>query len=180
VLAKNMVEYDRIFLVDSLSATLTIKIMADHALKMREDGKSSEEIVAAVESLKSKVKVVAALDTLEYLARGGRINKSVATIGNLAGIKPVITINTEGEVAVLGKCLGKNKAASHMLKDLEAIGVDTDYPFYTIYSYGTANLEKFREKLAKANYTVTDCLQIGPVIGAHIGPEAFGVIFVGK
>lgn len=59
---------------------------------------------------KSHVKVIAALDTLEYLARGGRISQTVATIGNLANLKPIITLSEDGKVEMIGKCLGKNKA----------------------------------------------------------------------
>ena len=93
VLAKNMVEYDSIYLIDSLSATYTIKIMADYACTLREKGYTAHEIIQAVENLKSRVKVLAALDTLEYLGRGGRISKTAAAIGDLANIKPIITIN---------------------------------------------------------------------------------------
>lgn len=180
VLAKNMVEYDRIYLIDTLSATYNIKVMADYACRLVEKGMPAKEIVAELEGFKSRVKVVAALDTLEYLARGGRISKSVAALGNLAGIKPVITVNAEGEVAVLGKCLGKNKAVNHMVKTLQETGVDQSFPMYTIYSYGTENCSRFQNKLEKEGYTIAERLQIGPVIGAHIGPEAFGVVFVCK
>ena len=170
VLAKNMIEYDGIYLIDTLSATYNIKIMADHACQLIEKGMAAKDIAAELEAFKYRVKVVAALDTLEYLARGGRINKSVAAIGNLAGIKPVITVNTEGEVAVLGKC--------HIVKVLADMGVDEAYPMYAIYSYGTENCSKFQDRLVKEGYAIADRLQIGPVIGAHIGPEAFGVVFV--
>lgn len=178
VLARNMIDYDGIYLIDTLSATYNIKIMADHARQLIEKGMAAKDIAAELEAFKYRVKVVAALDTLEYLARGGRINKSVAAIGNLAGIKPVITVNTEGEVAVLGKCLGRNKAVSHIVKVLADMGVDEAYPMYAIYSYGTENCSRFQDRLVKEGYAIADRLQIGPVIGAHIGPEAFGVVFV--
>lgn len=178
VLARNMVEYDRIYLIDTLSATYNIKVMADYARQLVQQGQGAVEIVNRIEMFKSKVKVVAALDTLEYLARGGRISKSIAALGNLAGIKPVITLDAQGEVALLGKCLGKNKAVSHMMKVLQETGVDRNFPMYTIYSYGTENCCKFQDRLKKENYPVADRLQIGPVIGAHVGPEAFGVVFV--
>ncbi len=180
VLAKQMVDYERIFLIDSLTATFNIKILADHALDLVAQGKTTEEIVAAVEGMKSKVKVYAALDTLEYLARGGRISKATAAIGQLANIKPIITVSEQGEVSLLGKALGKNKAISQMLQYLDELEIDTRFPAYTLYSYGVENCGHFQEKLTQAGIHVERQMQIGPTIGTHIGPGAFGVVFVSK
>ena len=89
-LAKNMVEYDDIYIIDSQSATFPIKIMADYADKLRQEGKNAKEIVSAVESMKERVHVIAAVDTLEYLCRGGRLNRATAAVGELANLKPII------------------------------------------------------------------------------------------
>lgn len=178
VLAKQMVGYERIFLIDSLSATFNIKIMADYALELAEKKKTAEEIVETIEAMKSNVKVYAALDTLEYLARGGRISKTTAAIGQLANIKPIITVSEQGEVTLLGKALGKNKAISQILQYLGELEIDSRFPVYAIYSYGTKNCEHFQEKLSQAGVSVAKQMQIGPTIGTHVGPGAFGVVFV--
>lgn len=178
MLAKNIVEYDNIYIIDSLAATYPIKIMADHALKLIEKGLSAEDIVKELNALRPRIKLFAGLDTLEYLAKGGRINKSVAAIGELANIKPIITITGEGGVSVLGKCIGKNKAIAQVMKHLREERPDYDFPFYTLYTYGTENCEKFEEKLTENGYQFTDRLQVGATIGTHIGPNAFGVVFV--
>ena len=178
VLAKNMVEYDSIYLIDSLSATYTIKIMADYACTLRDQGHTAHEIIQAVEHLKSRVKVLAALDTLEYLGRGGRISKTAAAIGDLANIKPIITINEAGKVDILGKCLGKNKAIAAILRHLQETGTDSAFPIYPIYSYGTDNCETMQKKLQKEGFQMNEMLQIGSTIGCHIGPGAFGIVFV--
>jgi DegV family protein with EDD domain len=180
VLAKNMADYENIHLIDSCSATYTIKVMADYACSLRDAGASASEIVQKVESLKSRVKVLAALNTLEYLGRGGRISKAAATIGDLANIKPIITISQEGAVEILGKCLGKNKAIGAVLKQLEELGIDPSFPTYSIYAYGTENCAAFEKKLTKEGYSFQERLQIGSTIGTHIGPGAFGIIFVAK
>ena len=117
-LAKNIVDYDHIHLVDSLGATHMIRLMADHAQDLINEGKNAEEIVAALEEMKSKIKVLAVVDTLEYLCKGGRVSKATAAIGEMAKVKPMITV-VEGEVAVIGKSLGKNKAISSLLKAFE-------------------------------------------------------------
>ena len=177
-IAKDIVEYDNIYLIDSLTASCTIRLLADHAIRLVNEVLCAEEIADKIEELKRRVKLLAGLDTLEYLAKGGRLSKSAAAIGELANIKPVITLTEEGTVGVLGKCIGKNKAISQVLKHLEEETLDPDFPIYTIYSYGTENCEKFEEKLSENGYDISDRLQVGATIGAHIGPNAFGIVFV--
>lgn len=178
VLAKDMADYEGIYIIDSLSATYPIKIMADYACGLVKQGLSAPEIVRKVEELRPRIKLFAALDTLEYLSKGGRIPKSIAAIGEMANLKPVITVTEDGKVGVLGKCLGKNKAIAHILKDLSELTIDNEFPVYSIYSYGTSNCEYFEEKLSEHGYIVSERLQIGATIGAHVGPEAFGIVFV--
>lgn len=177
-LAKNMADYDRIYLIDSLSATYPIKILTDYAHKLRQEGKSAAEIVSAVEALKHRVRVVAGVDTLEYLCRGGRLNRTAAAVGEFANLKPIITISQEGKVALIGKCLGRMKALGYLVKYLQEHAPDLDFPIYTLYTYGTDNCEKMEDKLRKEKYPITARLQVGCTIGAHVGPGAFGIIFV--
>lgn len=177
-LARQMADYENIFIIDSLSATFTIKVMADYAFRLRSEGASAREIAKKVEALKSRVRVIAALDTLEYLSRGGRISKAAAAIGDMANIKPIITLTADGKIGILGKCLGKNKAIRFILKQLELLEIDTDFPLYSIYSFGTNNCRHFEEMLSSQGIRRDDRLQIGATIGSHIGPEAFGIIFV--
>lgn len=177
-LARDMADYDSIYLVDSLAASSTIKVMADYACRLRSEGIGAAQIAQKVEALKSRVKVLAALDTLEYLSRGGRISRTAAAIGDMANIKPIITLTEDGKVGILGKCLGKNKAICAIKKQLQEMTIDDSFPVYSIYSYGTDNCAKFEEKLVQEGYHTDARMQIGPTIGSHIGPEAFGIIFV--
>lgn len=179
-LAKSMVDYDNIHIVDSLSATHLIRFLADKACQMRDAGNTAEEIVAAVEELKTRTKVIAAVDTLEYLCRGGRLSKAAAAIGNLANLKPVITVTSEGEVSVMGKCVGKNKSMSFIINAMQDYELDEDYPIYSIYSYGVENCISLEAKLVSTGYTLHSRKQVGATIGCHIGPGAFGVLFVHK
>ncbi|MBQ8598062.1 MAG: DegV family protein [Lachnospiraceae bacterium] len=179
-IAKGMADYENIYIVDSLTATYMIKILADYAYDLSMQGVSAKEIVEKIENLKSKVKVVAALDTLEYLSRGGRISKTAAAIGNMANLKPLITVTEEGLVSMIGKALGKAKASGTLLKHLQGYKINTDFPVYSVYTYGTENCEAFEQKLAAEGYRITSRQQVGPTIGAHIGPGIFGVIFVAE
>ncbi len=180
-LAAQMAEYEEhIFIVDSRAATYNIKIMADYALELVRDGFSAAQIAEKLESFKSRVHVTAMIDTLEYLRRGGRIGKTAAAIGEVARIKPVIIVTPEGEIGVIGKALGKNKAINAILKWIEEHPVDKSFPVYSIYSYGTENSEVFEEKLLKEGIRFNERLQIGATIGTHIGPGAFGLVYVEK
>lgn len=179
-LAKDMVDYDGIHIIDSLAATAMIKFMGNHAAKLVKEGLSAQEIVQKIEAMKGKIKVVAGLDTLEYLCKGGRLSKASATIGELANLKPIITVTEEGKVSVIGKCLGKNKALNFILKYLENNERDMSFPLYTLYSYGTENTEKLEERLTKEGISYDERVQLGSTIGAHIGPGAFAILYVIK
>lgn len=179
-LAKDMSDYDNIYIIDSLAAVCIIRILAERACQLRSEGFAAMDIVAAIEALKSRVKVAAALDTLEYLYRGGRLSKTAATIGELANLKPMITLTEEGKIGILGKSLGKNKAICSLIKHVQNLELDPDYPLYTVYTFGTENCTKFEEKLAEVGIQSTARFQIGPTIGTHVGPEAFGIIYVTK
>lgn len=178
ILAKNMVEYDGIYIVDSLAATFNIMVMADYAAGLAKEGMTAKEIVEKIEELKSHVKVIAGLDTLEYLAKGGRLSKAAASIGEMVRIKPVIELTPEGEVGVVGKCIGKNKAMVAICKQLEGKKLKTGFPVYLIYSYGEENAASLGSRLNNIGILITDTLQIGTAIGTHIGPNAFGLIYV--
>lgn len=178
MLAKSMVDYDEIYIIDSLSATYPIRIMTDYACSLAARGLAAKEIAEKVSALKPRVKLLAVLDTLEYLSKGGRIPKSVATIGEIARIKPVITLTKTGEVGVLAKCIGKNKAMSRIMQEFSSLKVDPAFPCTTIFSYGTENCEQFEQKLSENGYSITERMQIGAAIGSHIGPRAYGIVFV--
>lgn len=179
-LAKSIVDYDKIYIIDSLTATMCIKMMADYARKLADENKSAKEIVDEIEKFKSRVKCIATIDTLEYLYKGGRLSKTAATVGEAVNIKPIITLTEEGEVGILKKCIGKKQAVVQMKKMLAEYSFDKQFPVYSIYTYGTENCEKLEERLKKEGYEFNERFQIGATIGTHVGPEAFGVIFVAE
>lgn len=178
-LAKNIVGYEGIHLVDTLGATHMIRLMADYAQELIEEGKTVEEILTAVEEMKGRIQVLAVVDTLEYLCKGGRVSKTVATIGEMARVKPMITVS-EGEVKVIGKSLGKNKAMANLFKALGECEVDERFPVYSVCTAGKENPELFEAKLKAEGYDFKERLQLGATIGTHVGPGVYGLIFVRK
>ena len=180
MLAKDIVDYDGIYVINSNTATHGIRFLLDYAKKLVSEEKSAIEIVDALEAVKGKVKIIAGLDTLEYLQKGGRLSKTAAAVGELANIKPLITLSEDGKVNAYCKCLGPVRAIKHIMNDIELYEIDESFPFYTIYTMGEEHTEKLESKLIAKGYNVKGRLQVGSTIGAHIGPGAYGVVFVAK
>lgn len=179
---KGMGEFENVHLVDSLSATLGQKLLVLHAAQLRDRGFSAVEIAARLTALRERIRIFAGLDTLEYLQKGGRLSKAAAGLGTLARIKPVVTVSQEGTVQVAGKALGKSKAMTQVAAMLAEDPPDPQFPIYGVYCCQQENLTELRDKISKNGVDIPDemCFGIGPVIGAHIGPGAYGVVYVAK
>lgn len=104
-LVKNMLDYENCYVVDSLNATAGQRLLVDYAVKLRGEGKSAKEIFDELEIVKTKIKLYACVDTLEYLHKGGRLSKTAYTVGTFANIKPVIRVSEEGAVEVSSKAM---------------------------------------------------------------------------
>ncbi len=177
-LAQAMVGEEGVYVVDSLSASYAIAMIAEYACALRDEGLSAKQIVAEIERFKGRVKLVAVLDTLEYLQRGGRLPKAAARLGEAAKLKPVIVITEKGEVGLSTAVLGRKRALDTLLKKVAKYSFDDSFPAIPIYSYGTKTCEKMEGKLVDAGISLSDRHQIGFVIGSHIGPGAYGIVFV--
>ena len=167
-------------IIDSLTGAYGCRILVLEAQKMILEGFNVKEIVDRLNKLKERIQVFICPDVLDYLYRGGRLDKKSAVIGNLAKIKPIIEVSKEGKVEVAGKGIGNNKTMNKLIDIINELQVDHTYPFYTIYTKGTKNVDKFESKLNEEGIHVSEREQLGPVVGTHLGPEAFGVIFVHK
>ncbi len=178
LIAKQMAEYDDIYIIDSLSATGGIRLLAERAVSLIKEGKPIKEIVNILEEAKGRIFILAIVDTLEYLCMGGRVSKTVATIGGLANIKPIITVTREGTVDVVGKKRGLNKAINHIVDTVKELEIDENYDVYSIFTYGEEGVSKLEEELK--DVAKFQRIQIGPTIGAHVGPGTFGIIFIQK
>lgn len=175
---------DCIYIVDSENVTLGEQILIRYACELRDLGFSAEEIVEALEKKKKDIHVVAVLDTLEYLQRGGRISKTIAVAGNLLSIKPVIAIN-DGEVALVAKARGLKNAGAAMTETAKSYGkMDFSMPCAYVYSgHSDELLQKYIKDLANGWEGQAESIpvySIGSTIGTHVGPGAFGFAFFVK
>ena len=172
---------DKIFVVDSESVCVGERILIQLGLKLRDQGLSAAEIAAELDLQKKHVRVLALLDTLEYLKKGGRISAAVAFAGNLLSIKPVIAIEN-GEVSLVGKARGSKKG-NNLLRELitNCGGINFDKPFALAYS-GLSDrlLHKYIEDSSEIWSSHAETLPISTVgctIGTHAGPGAVAVAF---
>ena len=176
--------YDDIYVVDSMSTTIGQGILVEYALSCVDKGMSAKDIADELNRIKDKLIVVAMLDTLEYLKKGGRISAAVAFAGGILNIKPVVAID-KGEIVMLGKARGSKQANNLLVQEIEkAGGVDFDLPVLLGYTgLSDALLHKYIEDSkdlwahSKAELNISP---IGAVIGTHAGPGAVAVAFFKK
>ncbi len=179
-IAKNIVKYDGIYIIDSRTASHMIGLLAKYARRLIGEGLTVNEIVEKCEILKTKIRMFVGLDTLEYLKKGGRIGNAAALVGTLANIKPLITISQEGTVDSVGKALGFGRAVQTIVEKVKNFEIDEEFPICTLYTYGEENCIKLEEKLEAEGISVSERLQVGSTIGTHVGPGVYGVFFIEK
>lgn len=173
--------FEGIYVVDSGSAAIGAGILCEMALELAEAGMDAQEIAARLEAEKQKVVIVALVDTLEYLKKGGRISKTVAFAGAMLNIKPTISV-VHGQINILGKARGSKMGNNLLVKEIEkAGGVDFSKPVLLGYSgLSDALLLKYIEdskRLWENNLDEIRYTTIGSVIGTHAGPGAIAVAF---
>ena len=177
-------DYPNIYVVDSQSVAIGTGVLAQYAVELAQQGMGAEEIAQVLTQQREKVCVVALLDTLEYLKKGGRISKTVAFAGGVLNIKPVVTVQ-DGAVALIGKARGSRNGNNLLVEKIrEAGGVDFGRPVLLGYTgLSSTLLEKYVEdsKALWADHVdkLEGCL-LCSVIGTHVGPGAVAVAFFRK
>ena len=174
----------RVVVVDSLNVAIGERCLIDLAVKTRDAGKSAAEIAALLDEEKHNIRLVALLDTLEYLKKGGRVSSAAALAGTLLNIKPVIAVE-DGVVTILGKARGSKNGGNMLMTQVEkAGGIDFSKPYWLAYTgLSDALLNKYIEDSAALYKNKTDYLPvhtIGSTIGTHVGPGAIAVAFFGN
>ena len=177
---------DKVFLVDSLSATAGEQVLIAHAVALRDSGKSAAEICAELNELRKKARLFLRVQTLEYLKRGGRISKTAAFVGGMLHFMPVLTLNGAGKLETVGKARGIKMSHKMMNDAIKAAGgIDFSYPVVMTYAGDLADgtvgaYLKDSEEIYGENADKVTVGQLGCVIGTHTGPGAIVVAFVPK
>ncbi|NMD37652.1 MAG: DegV family protein [Christensenellaceae bacterium] len=175
---------DVVRVVDSGSVAIGQTILVQYAKRLIDQGKDIDEIVKELEAKKNNIVMLALLDTLEYLKRGGRIPAAIAILANIISLKPIMGVEN-GKLAVAGKARGMKKAIKLLGEIIEnAGGIDFDMPYCLGYTGGGETtlkqyIEENKEQWA-ANIKSLPIFTIGASIGSHAGLGAIGVAFFSK
>lgn len=174
----------RAFVVDSRSAALGEAILIYYAARLTKEETDAQRLADRLNEAKHKIKLIALLDTLEYLKKGGRISSAAALAGELLSIKPVVAVE-DGEVKAVGKARG-SKRGNNLLMELveKSGGIDFDMPYTLAYSgLNDDLLNKYIEDSARLWHDKIETLpvmEVGATIGTHIGPGGIAVAFFAK
>ena len=171
----------KVFVVDSGTIAIGLGILVEHALYLMDKGLSAEEITWKLLQKREKIRVLALVDTLEYLKKGGRISATLAFAGGMLNIKPVITIEN-GEIRLLGKARGSRQGNNLLVQEIEkAGGVDFSRPLLLGYTgLSDALLRKYiadSSQLWEGRREALPVSIVGSVVGTHVGPGAVAVAF---
>ncbi len=171
----------KVFVVDSENATIGQRILVERAVELARQGLDAGAVAAQLDREKKDIRLVALLDTLEYLKRGGRISPSIAMVGGLLSIKPVVAVQ-DGEVVLLGKARGSKNGNNLLIQTIEKTsGVDFSRPYRLGYTgLDDRLLKKYVEDSARLWAEHVEELPVstvGGAIGTHVGPGAVAVAF---
>jgi len=177
-------EYTNVHIIDSESVSLGERILLQRGLSLRDQGYNATEIEISLNIEKKHIRLMALLDTLEYLKKGGRISAATAVAGTILGIKPVIALE-EGSVAVVGKARG-SKQGNNLLRELvvKCGGIDFGRPLCLAYSgLSDRMLQKYisdSAELWQGSVKQLPIATVGSAIGTYVGPGAVAVAFFEK
>lgn len=173
----------KVFVVDSLSAAVGERLLLQFALKLVGEGFSASEVAQKLNGAKTKLNIVAMVDTLKYLKMGGRISAATAFVGGMLSIKPIIAV-IDGKVRNVGKAIGQNKAFAQIKSIIQNKGIDFSMPVGLIWSGKTpVGVDVFKRTcndLWLNHMQDIPEFQMGCTIGTHVGPGAVGIAFFEK
>ncbi|MGB4590582.1 MAG: DegV family protein [Clostridiaceae bacterium] len=172
-IAKDMLETEDITIIDSTGVSGTIFLPLIEAGEMIKAGKSFDEVVKAIQENSKKVKVLVSFDTLENLVKGGRVPKSVGTIGNLLGIKPLISIK-EGKLEMVDKVRGRKKALKSMIEFINNMKIKEGSKILMINSINDEMRSAIGDHIKSLGLDYYD-VKVGCVLGVHAGPGLVGI-----
>lgn len=162
---------DNVYVVDSVNATLGEQLLVKYALRLAEQGKNAADIAQELERAKSNIRLMGVIDTLDYLRKGGRISKTVAFVGGVLSVKPVLAL-VDGEVILIGKARGSHSGNSFLMKEVQKTGIDFSMPYSLGYT-GTdaARLQQFMQDSSQLwEGREIPISTVGAAIGTHLGP----------
>ncbi|MDO4618983.1 MAG: DegV family protein [Lachnospiraceae bacterium] len=175
----------KVFVIDSMSVSVGEQTLVLRALELLQEGETDAgKLAEQLEREKQDMHIIAVLDSLEYLKKGGRISSTAAFVGGMLSIKPVVSV-LDGKVALIGKARGSRNVNNYLMKEISSTpGIDFTRPLGLGY---TGLTDTFLQKYIKDSESLwrghEDCLRIshlGAAIGTHVGPGAIALAFFAK
>ncbi len=171
----------KIVVIDSLCASMGEGLLLYKVIELRDQGKSMEEIVEWVENNKLHICHDVTIDDLYHLHRGGRVSKTSAVIGSIIKIKPIIHVNEEGKLIVIGKERGRKRAMLSLIDrmDIKSMGFDND-TVMIVHGDAIEDAEFLKNEIEN-RFGIKNIIinGIGSVIGSHTGPGVIAIFYMG-
>ena len=179
---KEMYPDRKVIVVDSLCASLGEGMAVHYAVKLKNEGKTMEEVADWLENNKLSICHIFTIDDLFFLKRGGRLSGTSAVFGTLLGIKPLLHMADDGKLYVTGKARGRAATLEHLINSVGEKGIDVQKQDIFITHGDCEEEARYIESEVKKRYGVRNVVvnMIDPVIGAHAGPGTLAIFFIGK
>ena len=172
---------DCIHIVDTKAVSLAQRILLDFAIALQQQGVCAEEIVAALEKKKGHVCAYGAVETLEYLIKGGRLSKTAGAVGSVLGIRPILSLQN-GELVVAGKARGAKAAISMTHNLVSKAGIDFTMPVAIGYTGNDPYVLDAYMEAADSPWSGMEIpvYNVGSTVGTHTGPGLYIAAFFKK
>ena len=177
-IAKNMLETDDIVVIDSRNVTSGLGVLVLKACEFRDNGDSIFEIEEKIKNIIPKVKSSLSFESLENLVRGGRLSKTVGTIGSVLGLRLILEVK-DGQMAVKDKVRGSKKALKRVISDFENGNVDFNSPIVLLEILNEEIYSGLKKYFEENNINYVDA-KVGCTVGIHSGTKACGIFFIEK
>ena len=177
-IAKNMLETDDIVVIDSRNVTSGLGVLVLKACEFRDNGDSIFDIEEKIKNIIPKVKSSLSFESLENLVRGGRLSKTVGTIGSVLGLRLILEVK-DGQMAVKDKVRGIKKALKKVISDFENGNVDFNSPIVLLEILNEEIYSGLKKYFEENNINYVDA-KVGCTVGIHSGTKACGIFFIEK
>ena len=167
--------------IESSTTTVGEQMLVEIAMKLRDQGKTNKEAAEYLNSIKNNIQHFIIADDLKYLCRGGRVSAASAMFGSLLQIKPIIEFTRSGKLEVTRKISGSNKAVRSVVDGFAYFTLNKEFPLSKIVHTDNLPLAEKIQQMVFEKYGFKPEIRImGPVIGAHVGPNSVAFAFVSE
>ena len=177
-IAKDALESDDIYVVDSQNVTAALGMLVLKAAMLNEKSYTAQEIVNELEKIKGNIKCSIFFESLDNLVKGGRISKTAGIVGNMLGIKLILEIK-DGLMSVKDKIRGSKKVIKKIISDLESNELDSEMPVILIDVENVEVKAALEEYMNENNINYIIC-PVGATVSIHSGPNCCGLVFLNK